>query len=165
MAVIGEPSGELRSYLSDYFLLAAGGHLSVSLFSVLWDVFRWPLAVVAFSFTPLGIGVIPSLLLIRGFLLSYAATSFGALMGMEGAVAAAAIFGVTAMIAVPALFVIACESLRSAFLRLPGAVTASEYRPRPEILLQGIGVLAIAAALQWTLTPALMSAVCARFFS
>lgn len=165
LATIGTFGGELRGYLSDYFALAAGGRLSISFFSVLWDVFRWPLAAAAFSLTPLGVGAIPALLMIRGFLLSYAAACFGALMGVEGAAVAAAVFGVTALFTVPALLVIACESFRSAFLRVSGACPLPECKPRPAVLLPGAGVLVIAAALQWTVSPALMSAVCARFFS
>lgn len=164
LAAVGGPSAELRSYLSEYFDLAAHGRLNISLLSVLWDFFRWPLAAAAFSFTPLGVGVIPALLLVRGFLLSYAAASFGVLLGTEGAAAAAAVFGVTALLAVPALFVIGCEGLRSAFLRLPGSAPAAGARLRPTVLLPGIGILSIAAALQWTVTPALMSAVCTRYF-
>lgn len=163
-AVMGEPSAELRSYLREYFDLAAHGGLDISLLSVLWDFFRWPLAVVAFAFTSLGVGVIPALLLIRGFLLSYSAASFGVLLGTEGAAAAAAVFGVTALLGVPSLFVFGCESLRSAFLCLPGS-PGSRGQLRPTVLLPGIGALAVAAALQWTVTPALMSAVCARFFA
>lgn len=165
LAVLGKPSAELRSYLNDYFDLAAHGELTVSFLSLLWDCFRWPLAVAAFALTSLGVGVIPALLLIRGLFLSYATASFSVLLGAEGTAAAAALFGVTALLELPALFLIGSECFRTACKRLSGSVPDADGRLRLAVLLPGIGILILAVALQWTVTPALLSAVCARLFA
>lgn len=164
-AFIGEPSAELYSYLNDYFELAAQGNLELSFLSVAWDCIRWPLAVVVFGFTALGVGVIPAMFLVRGFLLSYTATLLGVLFGKDGAAVAAVLFAVTVLLVIPTLFVVGCESFRASLARLPKAAVPADGRWRPEILLPGIGVLAIAVALQWTVTPMMLSAVCARLFT
>ena len=165
LAFLNESSLNLKGYISDYFDLAAQGELGTTLFSVLWDCIRWPLAIVLFGFTSVGVIAIPVLMTVRGFLLSYSAASFGVLLGKNGVAAAGVLFAVTAVLVLPVLFMLGCEALRSACMRLPGAVGSAEKHCRLEILLPGAGVLFIAAALQWTIMPKLLSAVCFRLFS
>lgn len=165
LAISGDFSNELRGYLMDYFQFTAQGSVEVSFVSVVWDCIRWPLAVLAFSFTALGAVAIPLLIFTRGFLLSYAAASICAILGRDGSVAALVLFWSTVLLVLPALFVISCECLRSACSRLPGAAASAGKWCRPEVLLPTVGVLAIAVALQWTLTPGILSAVCIRLFT
>ena len=164
LAFISEPSAELRNYLTDYFARSATDKLGLSFFSVLWDCLKWPLIVFAFRFTAAGIVTIPAVFLVRGFLLSYTAACFGVLLGNDGVIAAAVLFAVTVLLVLPILFVIGCESLRASYVRLPSASPTDENRFRVEVFLPSFGVLAIAIALQWSVTPVLLSAVCARLF-
>lgn len=164
LAFLGEPSIELENYLLDYFGLVSERELGISFFSVFWDCVRWPLFVILFGFTAFGVVLIPLVFLIRGFLLSYSVASFGVLLGDKGVAVAAVLFGISVLLILPVLFVIGCESLRAVCMRLPKSSFSGENCFKPEVLLPSIGVLAIAVALQWTLTPNLLSTACARLF-
>lgn len=164
LAYFGTSSDELRSYLQDYLGVAAQGNLDFSFFSVLWDCVRWPVLVIAFSFTALGVIAIPAILLARGFLLAYTAACFAVLLGRNGLTAAAVLLAPAALIVLPVLLVLGCEGFRTACARLPGTPGGRECRCRPEIVLPGAGVSLIAAALQWTVVPMIFAAVCARYF-
>lgn len=163
---LGGESGELRGYLLGCFRLAGSGRSpDVSLLAVVWEVLRWPLLVFLLSFTALGAVGIPVVLAARGFVLSYAAATFGRLFGLEGFAASLAAFGVTALLSVPVLFVAACDAFRCSLGRL-------SHEPRPVPLTDRLAVLgpcgvllALTAALQWAVTPALLTAVCARLFA
>lgn len=159
-----EPGSGLSDYLTDYFASAGEGDFRAPFLSVFWECVRWPLAVTVFGLTALGVAAIPVLLFVRGFLLSYAVTCFGLLLGTNGVAAAAALFAVSAVIILPILFVTGCEGLRSAYLRLPGTNHSTEGRYRLEILLPATGALTLAVALQWTVVPLILTAVCARLF-
>lgn len=167
LAAFGQTSAQLSDYLRAYFQMAGStGGLELSLWSVVWDLVRWPLFVAAMRFTALGIVGIPAVMLVRGFLLSYAAATFSRLFGGGGAVAALAVFGITVLLAVPVLFVAAQDSFQAALARRTGAPTAQvQPENRLTALSVCVGLLVLAAALQRTVMPALLSAVCARFFS
>lgn len=164
LAFLGEPSAELGNYLVDYFTLAVERELDFSFISVCWDCVRWPLLVVLFGFTSLGVVVIPAAFLVRGFLLSYTVACFGILLGNKGVAAAAVLFSVTVLLILPILFVVGCENLRTSCMRLSGSPSITEPKFKPEILLPSFGALAIAVALQWAVSPTLLSAVCVRLF-
>ena len=167
-AAIGQPSSQLSAYLSEYFQAAgADGGLRPAVWSVLWELLRWPAAALIFGFTALGVFCIPGLLMIRGFLLSYCISVFLRLFGGRGMLVALASFGVAALLTVPALMSVCVGGFRSSLSRvgkpagdgfppvLSGALTAQ---------LPAAGVLAAAVILQWAVMPALLSAVCTRFF-
>lgn len=162
MAYFGEHSDDLGAYLQDYLSLAARGDLDLSFISVFWDCIRWPVFVIAFGFTALGVLAIPAVLLVRGFLLSYTATCFAVLLGWSGLAAAAVLLAAAVFLVLPVLLILGCEGLRASCARLPGALNGGERRFRPEIVLPGAGLSVVAAALQWTVVPLVFSAVCAR---
>lgn len=164
LAYFGGSSEALRSYLQDYLRLAARGNLELSFFSVFWDCIRWPLLVIVFGFTALGVLAIPALLLVRGFLLAYTATCFSVLLGRSGFAASAILLAVAGFLVLPVLLVLGCEGMRTACSRLPGGVNSVDRRCRPEIILPGAGISLVAAALQWTVVPLILSAVCSRLF-
>lgn len=164
LAYFGESGEALRSYLQDYLNSAAQGTLNLSFFSVFWDCVRWPFLVVVFAFTALGVIAIPAFLLVRGFLLAYAVTCFAVLLGRPGLAAAAVLLASAIFLVLPVLLVLGCEGLRSSCARLPGGTNNLERRFRAEIILPGIGVSLVAAALQWTVIPLIFSAICTRYF-
>ena len=157
-------SPELIVYLQQYFLSAGEGDgLEPSLFAVVWDLLRWPLAAFLLGLVPVGAVGVPLLMGARGFLLAFAATTFARLFRLPGLAAALAAFGVTVLIAVPVLFVVAEDAFRQSLSRLPGAVSApAGWGERVRALAPCVGLLVLAAALQRTVMPALFSAVCAR---
>lgn len=157
-----EPSSELAEYLREYCAALSLGELRAPFVSVLWDCVRWPLLLAVLGLTVLGIVGIPALFLVRGFLMAFSTCTFGVLLGLRGAAVAAALFAVTALLGLPALFMLGCGALRGVCLRLPGAVPATGKTFRLEAVLICTGVLAVSAAIQWTVTPAVLSEVCSR---
>lgn len=162
-ALIGD-SPELLAYLQQYFQAAGrGGGLEPSIGATIWDLVRWPLAVFLLGLTPIGAIGIPLLIGGRGFLLAFAATTFARLFQLPGVAAALSAFGVTVLVAVPVLFVVAADAFRQSLSRLPGAASAPvHWSDRVRALGPCVGLLALAVALQQTVMPALFSAVCAR---
>ena len=160
-------SPELIAYLQQYFLSAGEGDgLEPSLAAVVWDLLRWPLAAFLLGLVPAGAVGVPLLMGARGFLLAFAATTFARLFHLPGLAAALAAFGVTVLIAVPVLFVVAEDAFRQSLSRLPGAVSApAGWGERARALAPCAGLLVLAVALQQTVMPALFSAVCARLLT
>ena len=88
------------------------------------------------------------------------------LLGLVPVAAALAVFGVTLLVAVPVLFVVAADAFRQSLSRLPGAPSAPiHWTERIQALAPCAGLLVLAAALQQTVMPALFSAVCARLLN
>ena len=110
------------------------------------------------SFLGLGIVALPLLLLVRGFVLTYTAACFAAAFGLGGAVAAAAVLSSAALLGIPALLMLSCEGFRVLASRFLGSVKV-EHRYRAEVFLPGIGLALVAAAVQWAVVPALLSAM------
>lgn len=160
-------SVELMDYLQQYFQSAGqGGGLEPSLAATVWDLVRWPLAAFLLGLVPLGAVGVPLLMGGRGFLLSFAAATFARLFHLPGVAAALAVFGVTLLVAVPVLFVVAADAFRQSLSRLPGALSAPiHWTERIQALAPCAGLLVLAAALQQTVMPALFSAVCARLLN
>ena len=116
-------SVELMDYLQQYFQSAGqGGGLEPSLAATVWDLVRWPLAAFLLGLVPLGAVGVPLLMGGRGFLLAFAAATFARLFHLPGVAAALAVFGVTLLVAVPVLFVVAEDAFRQSLSRLPGAL-------------------------------------------
>lgn len=165
LARLSGSNTELSGLLSERLCCASQGNLDISFASILWDCLRWPLAVLISSFFTLGIVAIPALLLIRGFLLSYAASSFAVSMQQAGAAAEVVIFFVPALLVVPVMFLLGCDGMRSARLRVIGSASSSvKASACIEALLISFGVLSVAVALQWVVVPTVLSSVCAQFF-
>ena len=156
-------SPELLDYLRQYFRSAGeGGGLEPSLIAVVWDLLRWPLAAFLLGLVPAGAVGVPLLMGARGFLLTFAATTFARLFHLPGLAAALAAFGVTILVSVPVLFVVAEDAFRQSLSRLPGAASApAHWSDRVRALAPCAGLLVLAVALQQTVMPALFSAVCA----
>lgn len=155
----------LRDYLQRYFQAAGQeGGAEPALWACVWDLARWPLAALLLGSTPVGAVGIPLLLGARGFSLAFSAAAFARLFGLPGMAAAVTAFGVPALIAVPVLFAAAADAFRQSLGRLTGERTPA-WGQRAQVLAPCAGLLVLAAALQQTLAPALLTAVCARFFA
>lgn len=152
----------LSEYLNGYFArIREGAALSSSPLSTVWELCRWPLLVFVLGFTGLGAAGIPAVFLLRGFLMSYSVAVFVRLFGLPGLAAAAAVFGVAGVFALPALFVLGADALGSAG-SLVSAFWGEGKRPaliRPERLIRTGGcaaLLAAGTALQLWLVPLLV---------
>jgi len=94
---------DLLAYVREYMVFFAAGEAKPALGMVLWKVLRLPLSVFLLGFTFLGLFGIPVLFLIRGFLLSFAVSSFYHLFGIAGGVPAFILFGLSALVWLPVL--------------------------------------------------------------
>jgi len=151
----------LAGYLHGYVELLSGGTAATaSLWSVIWELCRWPLLVFLLGLTAFGGVAIPAVFCVRGFLLAYSIASFMRVFGAAGILAALAIFAMTAFASVPALFCVGTLAFSNS-LRL--AAGALENRPAalfPRELLWSVvpcgALLALAAVLQGSLMPQLL---------
>ncbi len=160
----GRDDAELLEYLSHYFqALGKGEGAEPSLWLSVWDLSRWPLAAFFLGSTALGVVGVPLVLGIRGFLLSFAAATFIRMFGLSGLAASLAAFGVSALVAVPVLFVTAADAFRQSLSRLSGERVPS-WSLRAQMLAPCAGAMMLAVALQQTLMPTLLSVVCTRLF-
>lgn len=158
---------ELLDYLRQYFQsVGQGAGFEPSLGATVWDMARWPLCAFLLGLMPVGVAGIPLLMGGRGFLLAYAATTFVRLFHLPGMAAALAAFGVTALLGVPVLFVVAADAFRQSLSRLPGAPTSPvQWSGRARAMTPCAGLLVLAVALQHTVMPTLFSLVCTRLLS
>lgn len=160
----GADAPELRDYLLNYFQMAGQGSAAEpSLWASIWDLIRWPLAAILLGSTALGAVGIPVLLGTRSFFLAYSAATFARLFGLPGIAASFAVFGVTALAALPVLFVVSADAFRQSLSRLSGERPPA-WEQRLQALTPCAGLLMLAVALQQTLMPALLTVVCAQWF-
>lgn len=161
---LGGDSPELMDYLSSYFQsVGQGSGVEPSLWSSAWELTRWPLAAFLLGSTALGALGLPVLLGVRGFLLSFATATLARLFGLPGVAVSLAVFGVTALVAVPVLFVVSLDAFRQSLGRLSGE-RSPVWNQRIQALSPWVGLLVLAVALQQTLMPALLTVVCNRLF-
>lgn len=163
-AAVGE-SG--MAALSDHLhgtmaLLGEGGGETPSLPAVIWELGRWPLLALLLGTTALGVGMIPALFCVRGFLLAYSVAAFVRVFGNAGMLAALAVFGLPALAGGPALFCAGTLAFSNA-LRL--AAETLDKRPlflsgaRLWVLVPCGVLLTVAIVLQQTLMPELLRIV------
>lgn len=165
MALLGDVSAAFSEYLKQYLLTYGSGGGELSPVALIWDCVRWPLLTFILGLSPVGIIGIPAVLISRGFLLSYAVTVFSRLFSLNGVFTALILFGVPAFLVVPVMFVIGSCSFRVLLQRRSGiAEQVSGPMAHAAYLLPCAGLIGLAFALQWSLMPSLLSAVCARIF-
>lgn len=155
----------LFDYFGGYFAsIESGQALHLSLLSAVWEVVRWPLLAFVLGFTALGVVGLPVAFCVRGFLLSYAVSVLVRLYGVIGLVAALAVFGFSGFFVLPALFTLGVDAFRGAGSmteNLLGDNSRRTFSPGQGRLYRAgccSLLLALAAALQFQLTPALLSA-------
>lgn len=154
----------LLDFFGGYFTSIEHGQvLHISLLSAVWEVLRWPVLTLVLGFTALGVVGLPVAFCVRGFLLSYAVSVLVRLYGSAGLVAALAVFGFSGFFVLPALFTLGVDAFRAA-----GSMAGSLLGDSRRTFSPGQGrlyrtgccslLLAMAAALQFQLTPVLLSA-------
>ncbi len=113
----GEGSAGLESYLRGVLTAAEVGEtVRPELWTLLWEVLRWPVLVWILSCTAAGIFAIPGLFAVRGFLLSFALSSFVKVLGGEGELLSILVLGLPQAAAIPGLFVLGTGGLLSSRL-------------------------------------------------
>lgn len=159
----------LSSYLQNYLAaIRDGTTIPPSPAAVLWETARWPLFAFLMGFTSLGLLGIPTLFAIRGFLLSFAVSSFVRMFGGTGGILAFFSFGITGLVTVPALFVLGVQGLLSA-RQLMGKPMSGRKGPFPFGRLYFVrgglcaGALVLAILLEYWAVPSLLETVAPLF--
>lgn len=118
--VEGRAAENLALYVEAFFAAVDGGEVGLpALPGLLWQLLRWPILTVLFSFTAFGVLGIPVLFAVRGFLFSFSVAAFIRVMGSFGGLVGVVVFGITGAVAIPALFVLGVQGM-SASRRLAG---------------------------------------------
>ncbi len=166
-SVLNGDTPDLSDYLQQYLqMVGQGSGADPALWSVAWDILRWPLLAFLLGFTALGAIGLPVLFLMRGFTLSFATTTFARLFGLPGVAASLASFGVAVLLDVPILFVVGNNAFCQSLDRLSDTPSAqTPWRQRVGSLAPCGGLLLLAIALQRTVMPALLTALCAHLFT
>ena len=112
---IRDDGGVLTEYLHNYLNALERDGTLIRLFSVLWQTVRFPLAVFLLGLTALGIMVLPVLFAVRGFAFSYAVSALFRIMGAQGLLLAFVLFGVSAVLWMPALFELGVQGLLGSY--------------------------------------------------
>lgn len=163
-ALDADAATSLLDYFGGYFTSIENGQvLHFSLLSAVWEILRWPLLAFVLGFTVLGVVGLPVAFCVRGFLLSYAVSVLVRLYGSVGLVAALAVFGFSGFLVLPALFTLGVDAFRAA-----GSMTGNLLGDSRRTFSSGQGrlfrtgccslLLAMAAVLQFQLTPVFLSA-------
>lgn len=105
-ALSGGPGAEeLCEYLTGYLALAQENGLPRGLWSLLWEQLKYLLAVLVLGLTALGLAGLPVLFGVRGFFFSFSTACFCRVFGNRGLLPAFFLFGLPALLWVPALFI------------------------------------------------------------
>lgn len=156
-----EDNGALLERLEGYLTLlrsGAGGQF----LPVLWRTVRVPLAAFLLGLTAIGLIGLPVLFAVRGFCLSYAVAVFYRLMGMQGLALGACLFGLSALVWLPALLELGITGFTGSYGLLRRVTGDSRY-PLPAgggryWLRCGFcaGALLVCVGIEYILIPALI---------
>lgn len=163
-AVGGEGSQALSQYLTAYLELAAEGEIAIQPILIFWEGLKLPLLALVLGFTALGVVGLPLVLAIRGFSLVYGVTCLCRLLGAEGLLVGGVLFGLTALIAVPALFVLGVLGMEGGWSLLRRSL-GHRRSPLPyggDYFLRCGGcvvAVAVSAVVEWLVVPSLLTTV------
>jgi hypothetical protein len=105
----------LSRYLQEYLRMAQDGTVLRSLWPVLWEQLRYFLLTVLLGFTAVGVIGLPVLFAVRGFFFSFSIACFCLVFGGVGLLPALVLFGLPALLWVPALFLLGSQGLAGAW--------------------------------------------------
>ena len=141
----GEGARELSAYLSDYLILAGQEGAAARFWPLLWGRLRDLLIALILGMTALGAVGLPVLFAARGFLFAFSVGCFCRVFGGAGLFPAFALFGLSALLWMPALFLAGVPGMtRSRRLMAGGGQSGPGVS---WALLALCGGLALAAAL------------------
>lgn len=154
---------EVSKYINLYIQMAREHPDTGSLLGLAFlNSFKYHVLAVLFGLSVLGVGLVPLVVLVRGFTLSFAVTSFVKVLGNGGFLLAFYAFGIQCIITLPCLIILASQALTmSASLvsngrKKIGQVMTPAFFARLAICSLA---LAIAAVFEALFTPLLISSI------
>ena len=162
--VEGESGAALEEYMRAYLTMSRENGMVLSVSGILWEQFRFPLCILLMSFTAFGVVCIPAVLLLRGFLFSFSIACFVRLFGWKGLLPAAALFGLSALVWLPALFELSVLGLEQSYRlvqRCTGGKKEGMLRPTGGLFSWAVCLAAFAfsAGLEYFVVPRLVNAL------
>jgi hypothetical protein len=110
------------SLLKNYFLSPDGGvFVSGGLGKSLFDTFLYPTIAVFFGFAAFGFILLPPLLGLKGFVLTFVAASIIKVFGGKGFLVSLSLFGLTSLISFPCLLILSVQAFTASY-NLTGAL-------------------------------------------
>lgn len=103
----------LVTFLEKYAASVQADSFDMSFLSVLFDTARIPFLVFLLSVAPLGPVGIPVVFFYRGFCFCYAVSSFYAMSGLKGLFGALLLFGISAVLWMPVMFILGVQGMRT----------------------------------------------------
>lgn len=158
-----EDSG-LGAYLDEYLCAFSMGQGDVSDISMLWNGVSWPLGCLLFCRSPLGVGIIPLIFTVRGFLLTFSSACIACVYGVDGILIAGGIFIVAILFHLPAMFLLGSECFRGSLTCVSDAPTLHDAI-RLETILVGVGLLSVSFAFELVVQPRILSSICFYIFN
>lgn len=160
--VEGESGAALEEYMRAYLTMSRENGTVLSVSGILWERFRFPLCILLMSFTAFGVVCIPAVLLLRGFLFSFSIACFVRLFGWKGLLPAAALFGFSALVWLPALFELSILGLEQSYRlvqRCTGGKKEELLRPSGGVFSWGVclAAFALSAGLEYFVVPRLVN--------
>ena len=154
----------LQEYVQEYMSYQTEQTVRPAFFSLAWNTFRLPLLTFLMGFTTLGIFGLPVLFSIKGFLLSFAVSSFYRLFGSAGEIPAFFLFGLSAMIWLPVLFHLGVQGMLASYGLLRRAAGEGRYPLGYNyryLVRSGLcaAALAMSVALEYLVVPVLVHAI------
>ncbi|MBQ3134421.1 MAG: hypothetical protein IJB75_01240 [Oscillospiraceae bacterium] len=110
-----ENCGALLERFDAYFLTLQQDGDPIQILPLFWRVMRVPLAAFLLGLTALGIVGLPVLFAVRGFSLAYAVAVLYRLMGVQGLALGGCLFGVSALVWIPALFGLGVSGITNSY--------------------------------------------------
>lgn len=165
-AVLGGSHPQFSQQLRGYFeTVAQGTPPTVSFWGTVWDLLCWPLLLALLSFGAPGVLGIPCVVLVRGFLLGYACSSFVAMFGLPGLGWNALLFGVSALLLLPVTLYVANWALTHALHKCMAGESSQLYIPPLPALICCGALLALSYVLQGHLLPFFLPNLCQKLLS
>lgn len=160
-SIHGEGADALKDYLHTYLVLAEEGTVPVSFGQVLWGQMKYPVMLVLLGFTALGVIGIPVLFSVRGFLFAFSVACFCRVFGAAGLLPALFLFGLPAILWVPAFFVLgfwALQTSRRMLNRYMGVEQGKEPAEKGPVWAACIASGIVCGGLEYFVLPVLLGA-------
>lgn len=121
----GEGATELMAYLCDYLTVVTQNKVYSGVWPIVWSHTKDLLLILLFGYTALGVVGLPILFGIKGFFFAFSVGCFCRVYGAEGLAPGFALFGVSALLWVPALFLLGVLSFSNAKILMGRVVCTS----------------------------------------
>ena len=150
--------GEVEQYLREFLVLARAHEVSWSVPAVIWNRGRWLLFCGLFALTAAGVGILPLLVGLRGFLAAFGISCFVRVFGAVGLVPAIVVIGIPALLWAPGFFLLGVLCLRCSAIALRKEERILKFGGAVRVFCLSVVFLVLCVIFECVLLPRLLSA-------